>query len=76
MQPNQQHQRAAELKSSAASLREYLAKIGSKGGKASRRKLTPEQQAAMQEARKAKRLPQGTNAQALAQPGRNQTPTP
>lgn len=34
-------------------LKKYLAEIGSKGGKASRRKITPEQQAAMQEARKA-----------------------
>lgn len=32
-------------------LKKYLAKIGSKGGKASRRKITPEQQAKMQEAR-------------------------
>lgn len=42
-------------------LKKYLAEIGAKGGKASRRKITPEQQAAMQEARKAKRLSQGTN---------------
>jgi hypothetical protein len=35
----------------------YLAKIGSKGGKASRRKITPEQQAKMQKARKAKKKP-------------------
>ena len=34
----------------------FLAEIGAKGGKASRRKITPEQQAAMQEARKAARL--------------------
>lgn len=45
-------------------LKEYLAEIGAKGGKASRRKITPEQQAAMQEARKAKRRTQGTNAEA------------
>lgn len=37
-------------------LKKYLAEIGSKGGKASRRKITPEQQAAMQEARKAAKL--------------------
>lgn len=43
-------------------LKDYLAKIGSKGGRTSRRKITPEQQAAMQEARKSKRLSQGTNA--------------
>ena len=42
-------------------LKKYLAEIGAKGGKASRRKITPEQQAVMQEARKAKRLSQGTN---------------
>ncbi len=36
-----------------ADLKKYLAKIGSRGGKASRRQITPEQQAAMQEARKA-----------------------
>lgn len=42
-------------------LKKYLAEIGAKGGKASRRKITPAQQAAMQEARKAKRLSQGTN---------------
>ena len=53
--------RAAESKGSAASLRAYLAEIGSKGGKKSRRKITPEQQAAMQEARKAARLRKGTN---------------
>jgi hypothetical protein len=44
-------------------LRKYLAEIGAKGGKASRRKITPAQQAAMQEARKAKRRTQGTNAE-------------
>ena len=42
-------------------LRKYLAEIGAKGGKASCRKITPEQQAAMQEARKAKRRSQGSN---------------
>lgn len=44
-------------------LKKYLAEIGSKGGKKSRRKITPEQQAAMQEARKAKRRTQVTNAE-------------
>jgi hypothetical protein len=34
-------------------IKAYLAKIGSKGGKLSRRQITPEQQAAMQAARKA-----------------------
>lgn len=43
-------------------LKQYLAEIGAKGGKKSRRKITPEQQAMMQKARKAKRLSQGTNA--------------
>lgn len=47
-------------------LKKYLAEIGAKGGKASRRKITPEQQAAMQEARKAKRRTQGTNDPSLA----------
>lgn len=47
-------------------LKRYLAEIGAKGGKASRRKITPEQQAAMQEARKAKRLSQGANDQSQA----------
>lgn len=42
-------------------LKKYLAEIGSKGGKVSRRVITPAQQAAMQEARKAKRRSQGTN---------------
>ena len=37
-------------------LKKYLAEIGSKGGKKSRRTITPAQQAAMQEARKAARL--------------------
>lgn len=37
-------------------LKKYLAEIGAKGGKASRRTITPEQQAAMQAARKAARL--------------------
>jgi len=37
-------------------LKKYLAEIGAKGGKASLRKITPEQQAAMQEARKAAKL--------------------
>lgn len=34
-------------------IKQYLASIGAKGGKASRRAITPEQQAKMQEARKA-----------------------
>lgn len=42
-------------------LNKYLAEIGSKGGKKSRRKITPEQQAAMQEARKAAKVRKGTN---------------
>lgn len=37
-------------------LKNYLAKIGSQGGKKSRRTITPAQQAAMQEARKAAKL--------------------
>ncbi len=45
-------------------LKKYLAEIGAKGGKASRRKITPEQQAAMQEARKAARLRKEQNVQA------------
>jgi len=44
-------------------LKKYLAEIGAKGGKASRRKITPEQQAAMQEARKAARLRKEQNAE-------------
>jgi Spy/CpxP family protein refolding chaperone len=36
-------------------LREYFAKIGSKGGKKSKRAITPEQQAKMQSARKKRR---------------------
>ena len=63
------HQRAAESKGSAASLRAYLAEIGSKGGKASRRKITPEQQAAMQEARKAARLRKEQNDPSSATSG-------
>lgn len=49
-------------------LKKYLAEIGAKGGKASRRKITPEQQAAMQEARKAKRRSQGTNKELTDRP--------
>jgi hypothetical protein len=41
----------------------FLAEIGAKGGKASRRKITPAQQAAMQEARKTARLSKEQNAQ-------------
>lgn len=41
--------------------RKYLAEIGAKGGKKSRRTITAEQQAAMQEARKAAKLRKGTN---------------
>ena len=37
------------------SIREYLRKIGSKGGKKSRRTITKEQQAIMQAARKRKK---------------------
>lgn len=37
-------------------LREYMAKIGAKGGKASRRTLTPEQAKAMVAARESKRI--------------------
>ena len=47
-------------------LKKYLAEIGAKGGKASRRKITPEQQAAMQEARKAARLRKEQNDQRQA----------
>jgi hypothetical protein len=43
-------------------LKKYLAEIGMKGGKVSRRKITPAQQAAMQEARKAARLRKEQNA--------------
>ena len=42
-------------------LKQYLAEIGSKGGKKSRRTITPAQQAAMQEARKAAKRRKGTN---------------
>jgi hypothetical protein len=35
-------------------IKKYLAEIGSKGGKASRRKITPEQQTKMQKARRAR----------------------
>ncbi len=34
------------------SISDYMASIGAKGGKASKRKITPEQQAKMQAARK------------------------
>jgi hypothetical protein len=44
-------------------LKKYLADIGAKGGKASRRKITPKQQAAMQEARKAARLRKEQNTE-------------
>jgi hypothetical protein len=54
-------------------LKKYLAEIGSRGGKASRRKITPEQQAAMQEARKAARLRKEQNARAMT-PGANEEP--
>lgn len=36
-------------------VKRYLAEIGRKGGKKSRRTITPEQQARMQQARKEKR---------------------
>jgi len=55
-------------------LKKYLAEIGAKGGKASRRKITPEQQAAMQEARKAKRRTQGTNAELCRPAGGEEKP--
>lgn len=55
-------------------LKDYLAKIGSKGGRTSRRKITPEQQAAMQEARKSKRLSQGTNDQSSRTAGTEPKP--
>ena len=42
-------------------LKQYLAEIGSKGGKKSRRTITPAQQAAMQEARKAAKRRKGTH---------------
>jgi len=51
-------------------LKKYLAEIGAKGGKASRRKITPAQQAAMQEARKAARLRKEQN-KALSNPHEN-----
>lgn len=38
-----------------ATVKRYLAEIGRKGGKKSRRTITPEQQAKMQQARKDKR---------------------
>ena len=44
-------------------LKKYLAEIGSKGGQASRRKITPEQQAAMQEARKAAKAAKKQNTE-------------
>lgn len=50
-------------------LKKYLAEIGAKGGKASRRKITPEQQAAMQEARKSKKLRKGTNVKVQTRRG-------
>lgn len=43
--------------------KKYLAEIGAKGGKKSRRKITAEQQTAMQEARKAAKLRKGTSDQ-------------
>lgn len=42
---------------------EYLARIGAKGGKKSRRKLTPEQARAMVKAREAKRKTDDTETQ-------------
>ena len=47
-------------------LKKYLAEIGSKGGKKSRRTITPTQQAAMQEARKVAKLRKGTNSSPTA----------
>lgn len=49
-------------------LKKYLAEIGSKGGKASRRKITPAQQAAMQEARKAAKFRKEQNRDYPEQP--------
>jgi hypothetical protein len=42
---------------SSQEIKAYLARIGSKGGKISRRTLTPEQARAMVKAREAKRKP-------------------
>jgi hypothetical protein len=38
-------------------IREYFSKLGKKGGKISRRKITADQQKALQEARAKKKLP-------------------
>ncbi len=57
-------------------LKKYLAEIGAKGGKVSRRSISPAQQAAMQEARKAKRRTQGTNAEMSHSAGSGATETP
>ncbi len=57
-------------------LKKYLAEIGSKGGKASRRTITPAQQAAMQEARKAARLRKEPNELGVPPLGRNGTQKP
>jgi hypothetical protein len=54
-------------------LKKYLAEIGSKGGKVSRRKITPEQQAAMQEARKAARAAKKQNIKDEGPPSQTST---
>jgi len=51
-------------------LKKYLAEIGLKGGKKSRRTITPAQQAAMQEARKAARLRKEQNDQGQPRAGK------
>jgi len=56
--------------------KKYLAEIGAKGGKASRRKITPEQQAAMQEARKAARLRKEQNVNVEARADSATSPKP
>ena len=50
-------------------LKKYLAEIGARGGKASRRKITAAQQAAMQEARKAAKLRKEQNVKDQATRG-------
>lgn len=57
-------------------LKKYLAEIGSKGGKKSRRTITPAQQAAMQEARKAARLRKEQNTQVRRQEGGESAQSP
>lgn len=50
-------------------LKKYLAEIGAKGGKKSRRKITAEQQAAMQEARKAAKPRRGRGTSRISHEG-------